>query len=192
MQIYQKTMAKHIIAICGYKRSGKDTVANFIQSNYNYKHFKIAHCLKHVCKYLFDFTDDDMESDTKDIVNEKWGVTPRKVLQFIGTELMQYRLQELMPGIGRDFWIRKCIQQIESTDDNIVISDLRFIHEYEALKRMYGDRLCVVKILKTIEKKDDHESETEWERIHADYAVQNDSELEQLYMNVNIFMKFFR
>lgn len=189
----QSAMAKKVIAICGYKRSGKDTVANFIQSNYNYSHVKIANSLKNICKYMFDFTDDEMETDSKDVLNDQWGVTPRKVLQYFGTEMMQYHIQELIPNIGREFWIRKCIKDMESlNNDKIVISDLRFIHEYEALKRKYGKSLYILKLLKTGDKCDCHESETEWEKIQADYIISNDCDKEKLYLNVDIFMKFFK
>ncbi len=47
-------MYPQIIAICGYKRSGKDTIAQYLVKKYNYKHHKITHKLKECIKLLFD------------------------------------------------------------------------------------------------------------------------------------------
>ena len=62
----------NIIAICGYKRSGKDTVANFIVENYGYEHYKLATPLKECIQQLFGFTREEMEGHLKEEVNDIW------------------------------------------------------------------------------------------------------------------------
>ena len=47
-------MLPKIIAVCGYKRSGKDTIAKYLNKKYNYKHLKITYKLKECLKLLFD------------------------------------------------------------------------------------------------------------------------------------------
>ena len=83
---------------------------------------------------MFGFTNEEIENDEKDIVNKKWGVSPRTVMQFIGTELFQYKIQEILPDVGKKFWINSLIESLKQSE-NYVISDLRFLHEYEELKK---------------------------------------------------------
>jgi hypothetical protein len=121
-----------IIAICGLKRSGKDTVANrILQKNPDFLHSKISDPLKKVCQILFDFS--DVEGPLKDHIDPKWDITPRAALQFLGTEMMQYKLQELLPNLGRCFWVKKLLMDLSlslslSKTKGVVISDLRFKH----------------------------------------------------------------
>jgi hypothetical protein len=94
-----------IIAICGAKRSGKDVLADYLVKKYNYERLAFADPLKLTVKNLFNFDDDqlgigeDKGTDKKDIIDERWGITPRAALQFFGTEIMQEKIQELLPNI---------------------------------------------------------------------------------------------
>jgi dephospho-CoA kinase len=128
-----------IIAICGLKRSGKDTIADYLCSNYGYTKIKIANPLKQGLKQMFGFSDEQLESDKKDEIDPRWEVQPRKIMQFIGTEVMQYQLQQIIPGIGRKVWIRSLVEEYinKSTGSSelYVIPDLRFLHEYEELAK---------------------------------------------------------
>lgn len=133
-----------IIAICGAKRSGKDVLAEHLVSKYNYERVSFAEPLKQAVKNLFNFDDDqvgigkDTGTDKKDIVDERWGITPRTALQFFGTEIMQEKIQEILPNVKRSFFANTLVNYIAAkrdidADKRFVISDLRFLHEYEAL-----------------------------------------------------------
>ena len=172
-----------IICISGYKGSGKDTVSNYIAEKYNYEHKKLAQPIKDITKLLFNLTDRDVEED-KELVNKEWNIKPRILLQKIGTEMFQYELQKFMPDIGRNFWIIRFIKNINK-DNLIVISDLRFIHEYEMLKK-YCDKIKVIKIEKNnIEQSDTHISENEFDKIPADYIIKNNSSFTDLYTQID-------
>ena len=98
-----------IIAICGAKRCGKDVLAEHIIKKYNYTRLSFADPLKVAVKGLFNFDDDqvgigvDTGTDKKDIIDERWGITPRAALQFFGTEMMQEKIQGLLPGFKGSF-----------------------------------------------------------------------------------------
>jgi hypothetical protein len=124
-----------IIAICGFKRSGKDTIADYLCKHHGYTKIKISAPLKDGLKSFFGFTDEQLESDIKDKVDPVWGVTPRSVMQYFGTEVMQYQIQTLVPGIGRNFWIKRLVSEcIGDKEKRFVIPDMRFRHEYDMLK----------------------------------------------------------
>jgi dephospho-CoA kinase len=178
-----------IIAICGYKRSGKDTIAEYLTKNYNYNHYKITDKLRKVVQLLFNLNDNDYEKN-KEINDTRWNTTPRKIMQFIGTEVFQYKIQELIPNISRNFWIKsllsdELINNINNNNHKIVISDLRFIHEYENLKQL-NIPLVVIKVTNNkIKNIDNHISETEHLKIPIDYEIENNGTLQQLYDNIN-------
>lgn len=156
-----------IIALIGYKRSGKDTLASYIASTEGFKHLKIASKLKELTSLLFGF---DSENE-KEVINTKWGISPRQAMQFIGTEMFQYKIQELIPDIGRSFWIRSFISANDMSED-IVISDMRFVHEYTELIK--NAEVYVIKIIRAdIVQEDLHSSETEFNNIPVNLTLFN-------------------
>lgn len=184
-------MVPQIIAICGYKRSGKDTIANYL-CKYGYKNIKIADQLKTVIKQLFNFTDDQLELDEKENIDKRWKISPRQAMQFFGTEIMQYEIQKLLPDIGRTFWIRSFIEKyLVNTDANnnekYVISDMRFLHEYEELKK-YNIFVIMVNrnTIDTINMiNEHHSSEKEYLQIPADIILNNNSTIKDLLIKID-------
>jgi hypothetical protein len=178
-------MFPRIIAICGSKRHGKDTIAKFLSSNYDYEHVKISQKIKDICKILFGFTHDQMETDNKENIDPKWGITPRKAMQFIGTEVGQFKIQELLPMIDRKFWIDSLINELEP-NKKYVISDLRFMHEFDEIKKLDG---IVIRVERPnlILPEDLHISELEYIDIPTNIIIKNDN-IENLHLQLYNFM----
>lgn len=188
MQAYQ-TLPR-IIAICGLKRSGKDTIADYLCQHYGYTKIRIANPLKQGLKAMFGFSDDQLETDLKDVVDERWGVEPRKVMQFIGTEIMQYKINEVIPSLGRSFWIKSLIEEhINHTDGKdklFVIPDLRFKHEYDLLLQYNAVFWRVERIRDggvMLPTDETHTSEKEYLDIPVSKVLKNTNRLE-LYNQV--------
>lgn len=179
-----------IIAICGPKRVGKDLVADYLVKKYAYSKIKIADRLKKCLKLLFNFSDEELESDKKDELNEFWEVSPRQVMQFFGTEMMQFKIQELLPNVGRLFWINSLISCMSTATvtKTFVISDLRFNHEHMELARVYGKDYKVIKIVRpslTEDVTSQHESEQEYKQIPHDIYIVNDGTIEDLLIKLD-------
>jgi len=174
-----------LIGICGKKRSGKDILANYLCNNYSFTNEKISEDLKNIIKILFGFTDNQLESNEKEDIDKSWGVSPRQTMKFIGTEIMQYKIQELLPNIKRNFWINSFIKKhIENQTNNIVISDLRFLHEYEALKKY---NIYIIRLERDLENNEDnHISETEFLNIPPDVILSNNGTINDLYNKCDI------
>lgn len=177
----------HIVAICGLKRSGKDTIADYLCNNHNYEKLKIAKPLKEGLKAMFGFSDKQLEDDEKDIVDVRWGIEPRKVMQFFGTEVMQYQLQTILPNIGRTFWIKslieQCIADPANKDKRYVIPDLRFKHEYDMLA-LHGTHFWRVERSHLIQGTlENHASEKEFLDIPVSVVFQNDTK-QELYNDI--------
>lgn len=190
-----------IIAICGAKRSGKDVLAKHLVSKYNYERVSFATPLKVAVKGLFNFDDDqvgigeDMGTGRKDIVDEKWGITPRTALQFIGTEIMQEKIQELLPNIKKNFFANTLKNYIKGRlNDNegqkFVISDLRFIHEFEMLytiSKIRKEDIVIIRIIRpytsnpnadTKDNESSHISELEYASIPYDIILINNGSID--------------
>ena len=176
-------MTFRVIAVCGMRRSGKDTIAKCIEELCEYKHVKISARLKQMCNLLFGFTAEQMEESIKDVVDERIGITPRKAMQFVGTEMMQYKIQELLPSVGRSFWIDALLQQER---DPIVISDMRFLHEARAIRKMWGSDAKIIKVTRQGDggAACDHISEKEWMEIKEDVLLVNDKSIDDLVSQV--------
>ena len=171
-----------LIGICGKKRSGKDVVADYLVSNHSFQKKKIAENLKNIVKLMFSFTDSQLEDDSKDIVDIRWGISPRTAMQFIGTDVMQFQIQKKMPNIGRNFWINSFLQTL-NTNNKIVISDIRFKHEYDAIKNAYkpNGKFLMIKVERPgLVHEDIHPSETEFQEIPVDITIKNDGNIEDL------------
>lgn len=156
------TRMPRIIAICGAKRSGKDVLAEHLVRKYNYERIAFAEPLKHAIKTLFNFDDEqvgigeDTGTGKKDALDERWGITPRAALQFFGTEVMQEKIQELLPDIKRNFFANTLKNYIKTRmgakeGQRFVISDLRFLHEYEVLfsiPNIRKDDIAIIRVIR--------------------------------------------
>jgi hypothetical protein len=133
---------------------------------------------------MFGWSPKHMEDDEKDHVDEKWGISPRDAMKFIGTEMMQYKIQELLPEIGRNFWIKQLINKI-NVGENIIISDLRFVHEFLMIKEHFPNAVIVKVMKQTAGHLDLHSSEVEWKDIVEDVLIDNNGSMEDLRAQVD-------
>lgn len=186
---------RSIIALCGLKRSGKDVVAQYIAEQYGYKHVKIAQPLKDLVRSAFRFTEDDLETDTKDQIHPRWGVSPRVIMNYIGTQVFQYDMAQVVPLLkDRCFWIDHVLDTYKH-EPSIVISDLRFHHEVQRIKEFSQTMECDLTIVRV--KRDGTStgslaSEMESEQLQADITLYNNGTLNDLYhqMNKKMFDKY--
>ena len=187
----------NIIAICGAKRSGKDVLAKYLVATRGFKKLSFAEPLKKAVRELFNFNDiqvgideENAIGDEKEIIDERWGISPRKALQFFGTEIMQHSINELIPNTNRGFLADILLSRISCDScDSYVISDMRFLHEYNKLKSSAKIRsLIIVKIsrpsINIVEEaggvRDTHISENEYIDIPYDVEIINDGAISDL------------
>ncbi len=185
-----------IIGIKGRKGSGKDTIANYLVDKHSYYKYGFADPLKEGIQKMFGFTNDQLWGDEKEIVDPFWGVSPREILQYTGTELFQFDLGKYIPAfqkIGRSIWVKKFEQWYKHYHEwdqinNVVIADLRFLHEAVKIKELGGMILEVVRETK-LNEFSDHPSEVELAQIVPDYVVDNTASIDVLYNNIEFLLK---
>lgn len=173
-----------LLAMCARKRNGKDTFADILVEKHGFHKLSFAYALKESSKILFGFTDEDLEED-KEKIHPFWKTTPRKVLQYVGTELFRERIKEVIPWVGDNFWVEKLkqsylkLQEKHGKNVNVIITDCRFLNEGTAVHKMDGYIIGVVR--PSIKSKDAHASEKEIDLIKKDYLVINDGTINELH-----------
>lgn len=177
-----------LIGVLGRKGSGKDTVSDYILEKFNFEKMILAEPLKNACKELFNFSDEQLYGNLKETIDPQWGVSPRKVLQWLGTDVIRNRINELNPDIGNNFWIMLLkIKYLKKLNNNknikVIVSDVRFQNEIDIIHQLGGR---VIKLTRpSINNTDAHESEKNIDNLKGDIDIINDGTLDELYKKVD-------
>lgn len=180
-----------IIAISGYKHSGKTTAAGYIADNYGYEEYALAYPLKAALTVMFGYDHSHMYGPRKEEIDPRFGISPRQMLQTLGTEWGQFDLQSASRSFrvatGRNIWVKRFFHMVWKKGVNYVISDVRFQHEIEALRDI-DDTLSVM-VLGGLDN-DRHPSEER--NLRTDVVIDNDGSLEDLRESLDILMEYVR
>jgi len=96
-------------------------------------------------------------------------------LQYIGTEVFR-------DNFDKNVWINIVKQEIEVSDENIVVSDCRFLNEVEMLKTF--DNVFFINIRRSGDVKDEHQSAQEL-KIDGSFVINNIYDIDSLYEKVD-------
>ncbi len=167
-----------IIGITGKKFHGKDTVGKILCKKYNFIRYAYADKLKRVCQIIFGFDDSQLYGNRKEHIDSYWKVSPRNMMQFVGTDLFRNQLNKILPDDNNDIWIKSLEHDIENNiNSNIVITDVRFPNEIESIRKHGGK---IIKVTRSdLIYYDDHESERV-DDLYYDYEIMNDHDIETL------------
>lgn len=115
-----------LIGVCGKKRSGKSTVAQYLCDEYGYEAVYFAGYLKEICSNLFG---------TDPTLNRPGDLSKRdrEILQKVGTDFMR--------SIDQDCWVKytkKVMNNLLDAGRKVVVSDVRFENEIAIIKELGG------------------------------------------------------
>ena len=179
-----------IFGISGRKGHGKDTFCNFVKDydgEFEILHF--ADDLKSMCGEIFNLTPEQMyEPSLKEIPftwygqktiymddyledirrvtgldiqpQDKVAKTPRRVLQYFGTEYVR--------SVKDSFWVDRVIDKINAIGKKCLVADMRFPNEVKALRGI-GATLIRVQRPDLPSDGDVHGSEAEIDKLEVDY-----------------------
>lgn len=181
-----------LIGFLAKKRCGKDTVSDYLVKKYSFQKLSLADPLKDATAILFGFSHEQLYGDLKDDVDPNWKVSPRIVLQWLGTDIFRRDVNSIIPGIQGDFWVESMkvkYNNLIKDDPNarFAIADVRFPNEVKAIHELGG---IVVKIDRPgYDNTDQHVSEKNIDLItDYDVLIENDGTLEELYKKIDDFM----
>ncbi len=130
-----------LIGLTGKARSGKDTSANFMVDEHGFNGAAFAAPLKVAASVIFGLPLEHFyEDDLKEVVDSFWNLSPRQMLQKLGTEACRKVFSE-------DIWIRSLensFQQAFDASYNLVITDVRFDNEADFIRSKGGVIVHVV------------------------------------------------
>jgi len=198
-----------IIGIVGNIGEGKDTVAEYLETQHSFNRESFAGTLKDAVSAVFGWDRELLEGKTvesrewREQIDQWWAdklnmanLTPRLVLQLWGTEVGR-------KGFHNDIWVTSLENKLRNINTNIVISDCRFPNEFTAIKNSGG---IIVRVKRGLEPEwqqyvtgalagniDDilmlthsgvHESEWAWYGLTVDHTLDNNGTLDELYSKI--------
>lgn len=123
---------KRLIGLGHRARTGKDSVADYLVRHYGYTKLPFAKALKDVCRVLFHFDARQLNGRAKDDVDAYWGVTPRDVMQRLGTDAIRMHFDP-------DVWVRSLHHTLLIQGyAKVVIPDVRMRNEADYVVAVGG------------------------------------------------------
>lgn len=177
----------------GHRRGrGKDVAARHVASRtrdteHPFYQDCFARSLKTGVGSCFDFSSAQLFGERKEELDPFWQITPRDALQRAGVAFRQ--------TFGLDFWVRTLLRRVTllPARAGVVISDLRFLNEAQALRDVFGARAFLIRLDRDVPHNpavDDHESETSL--LHFDdwdTVIDNNRSLPELYQDLDGILK---
>ena len=208
-----------IIGFVGLIGAGKDTAADYLVNFHGFRRDSFANTLKDAVAAVFGWDRTLLEGRTKQArewreqVDPWWSerlgmpnLTPRWILQYWGTDVCR-------KAFHNDIWIASLENKLRNSQDDIVISDVRFPNEIQAIHNAGGQ---VVRIKrgpdpdwfehaesynrgpegnltwaigrKFLEDNKIHASETSWVGGNIDHVVTNDSTIDDLFEQIRLLI----
>jgi hypothetical protein len=143
-QLSQSKGTKMIVGFVGFISSGKDTAADYLVNSHGFRRDSFATALKDAVAAVFGWDRTLLEGRTaasrqwRDQIDSWWAqrlniphLTPRWVLQCWGTDVLRNNFND-------DVWIAALENKMRKTTDDIVISDVRFPNEIQAIRQAGG------------------------------------------------------
>lgn len=204
-----------IIALSGWKRSGKDTVAEMLANEYGFYRYSFAAALKDLTAQQYVLPRewcDDPEYKEKPLLNmpvETKDDFGKMIHQFMRLEFRDQNgarygsgspesimywtpraLCILEGSVKRsaksNYWVKRVIDQINLyTTGGHVITDLRYKSEVSQLKEAFGDDLITVRVDRFDSSPSTDPSERDLDNYDFDLTINNRGTLEQLTTQVN-------
>ena len=216
-----------LLGLSGCIGSGKDTVANYLASH-DFIKLSYADSLKDICSSLFGWKRELIEGTTNesrefretidtdldqlftqfhisDDIPMLQQVTPRKILQFLGTDLFRKHMHE-------NIWICLTVRNIQSLlsqGKHVVVTDCRFQNEIDAIKQLGGTTIKIIRkpvddyftenakqavkgnsiALARMKETNMHESEWMVYGLECDHTVMNTKTIDDLFHAIQTILE---
>lgn len=185
-------MASKLIGLSGYAQSGKDTTANILIDEFGFTRVAFADALREALYSLNPIVrhvskmSGGWDIRVQDFVDEiGWDRAKvqepeiRALLQRLGTEVGRNLL-------GDNIWVKLAMAKVQEIPGPVVITDMRFPNEYDAVAAYLGERWRIER--PGTEPVNAHPSETALDGYPFDEYIKNEGSLDDLYDQVVLAM----
>jgi hypothetical protein len=198
---------KTIIGLVGFAGSGKDTVADYLCTHYQFTRNSFAASVKDVLSNVFQWDRALLEGVTeesrqwRETINEWWAtrlnipnLTPRLMMQHIGTEIFRDQFHN-------EIWIASLERKLLDSSQNIVITDCRFENEINAIRTIGGKIVSILRYpypswyspgyynIDLLASSGVHPSEYSWINAKIDYTLHNSHSIAALHCDIDTLIE---
>lgn len=170
-----------LIGLTGRAGVGKDLVASHLQRQYQFKPMAFATPLKKAAAQVFGIEEIYFhDRSLKESVAPHWGITPRHMMQVLGTEGVRN-------NFGQDFWVKRWLLDYAAVgeSENVVVTDIRFANEARVVQDLGGVMVHITRPGFS-NAAVDHESESGVPfNARTDHTLTNDSSIRSLFKKVD-------
>jgi len=179
-----------LIGITGWKKHGKNTIADHLVKKYNYKKLHAVETLLNCFMELFTLDEDQVKGDRKDNKDDFWGFVPRDPLNVLGTDFLREQGELLIPGIGDKLLVKAIERKIlkiweKNPKTRIVLTNIRFPNEVDLIKKYNGLMIKVKRNLPDDEFCVVHKSDLYIDQLSVDHDLENYSTTSDLLQLVD-------
>jgi len=176
-----------IIGLSGVARAGKNTVADYLSEHHGYKQVSFADPIRDALYKLnpiVTYSAHENISLQYVVDHEGWEFAKsyteiRRLLQVFGTEVGREMF-------GKDIWITKALEGVEFSD-RVVVTDVRFPDEAEAIKSLFGEVWRIDRGLPI----NDHISENALRNWQFDATFDNNGTIPDLTRKVEDYLHLY-
>ena len=175
-------MSKKLIGLAGKAGAGKDSVADYLWEKEGAIKIAFADALRAAGASIFGLDPRNfLDRDLKEAEVEYWGMSPRRMLQLLGTEATK-------PVFGDDIWLKRWFLSYSAVQDtdHVVVPDVRFDVEAEAIRHLGGTIIHIVRPGVGLDGDSaTHVSEAGIEFRFGDMHLSNSGSVEELHHKVD-------
>lgn len=158
-----------IIGLTGAAQSGKDTAAKFLIDTFDFHKLSFASPIRNFIADLCCCTLEELEV-MKDKVHPSFGVTPRYMMQTLGTEWGR-------DTVNSEIWTQTLELKLKKhihNGNNVIVTDIRFDNEAALINR-YG---VVATVIRPNNKQvESHSSEKGVNHAYIDEIISNSQDI---------------
>lgn len=171
-----------LICITGKAGSGKDTMADRLWENHGFMKIALADPLRLAASSMFGINANYFfDREKKEEIMDYWGMSPRTMLQKLGTEAAK-------GTFGEDVWLKRWYLSFSALKetDHVVVPDVRFEMEAYFFRRIGAVIVHLDRPGAGLSgESGKHASEQGIEQAAGDVSVTNNGTLDDLYAAVD-------
>ena len=160
-------MVPKIIGFVGRAGAGKDSAA--VVFALSPRTVRFAQPIKEACKALYGWCDNAIETRIKDVVDERWGISPRQAMIHMAQNTKQFT--------SEDFFVKRMLEDWRG--DPIVIPDVRYQYEIDAIHCLGGITIKITRPESLKLPEEDHIDDLVTTR-----TIENTGTFQQLHLKV--------
>lgn len=195
--------SRQLLALAGFKNSGKTTIGQYLSFNHNWKEVYLADPIKEIVRIIYNLdhstkTNDMLYGLTPEGREERengttiWGHSIRKGLELIGTDAFPFTHNG--EEYYNDIWSKIFEETIKNTTRNIVVPDIRLPSQFEMIRRLGGKVAVVIRspddlLISSAERKENGEHYSNYAFLDCiaddDIIIENFEGFEELYSKID-------